>query len=47
MIFREELKGDFKRKWKHCLQHTMMKIKEKFEKEKASYKENYDARLQK
>ena len=43
----EEPRGDFKQKWKHWLQDTMLKTKERLTKAQARYKKNFDARLRK
>lgn len=43
----EEPKGDFKRTWKHCLNETIKKSKERLENAQTRCEKNYDARLHK
>lgn len=45
MPLREELQGDFKREWKHWLQDTLKKTKERLDKARARYNNDYNARL--
>lgn len=43
----EKPNGDFKRKWKHWIQETNTKTKERLDKAQARYRKIYDARLRK
>lgn len=47
MPYREEPKSDFKREWKHWVQDTMWKTKDRLDQVQARYKKKYDARLRK
>ena len=45
MPTREELQGDFKRKWNYWLQETMHRTRRRLLKSQQRYKRNYDARV--